>query len=251
MTQRERIREEHVETTSYQTNTRPVAVGAAAAADENMALVNPTDRVRWGPIIAGMFAALATLATLSVLGLAIGLSALDTSNVGNGFGLGAGIWGAISTLIAFAVGGWIAARTAAVAGSGSGILHGAMVWFVAIPLLLYALGSGIGAITRAVGGAASTAIVAGSQAAGAAAGQAADNPALQATAQAGAQDLGQAAQATAQALGNQITPEQTQQVANSARDAAWTTLLSLGLAAAAAIGGGYLGARPLRRTLQV
>jgi hypothetical protein len=241
MTQRERIREDPVETT-----VRPV-VGTAAASDENRALVNLTDQVRWGPIVAGMFAALATLTTLSVLGLAVGLSVLNTSQSANGFGLGAGIWGSISTLIAFAVGGWIAARTAAVRGSGSGILHGAMVWFVAIPLLLYALGSGIGAIGRTVGSAASTALVASGQAVG----QVADNPALQATAQAGAQNLGQAAQATAQALGSQITPAQIQQVADSARNAAWATLLSLGLAAGAAIGGGYLGARPLHPTVRV
>ena len=37
----------------------------------------PTDRVRWGPILAGTFSALTTLAILSTLGAAIGLSSYD------------------------------------------------------------------------------------------------------------------------------------------------------------------------------
>src|SRR5687768_5733380 len=37
----------------------------------------PTDRVRWGPILAGTFAALTTLAILSTLGAAIGFSSYD------------------------------------------------------------------------------------------------------------------------------------------------------------------------------
>jgi hypothetical protein len=81
------------------------------------------------------------------------------------------------------------------------------------------------------------------RAAGAAAGQAADNPAAQATAQAGAANIGTAAQATAQAIGDQVTPQRVESAANTAGTAAWGTLLSLGLAAGAAIAGGYLGAR--------
>lgn len=37
----------------------------------------PVDRVRWGPILAGTFAALTALAVLNTLGTAIGLSAWD------------------------------------------------------------------------------------------------------------------------------------------------------------------------------
>lgn len=71
---------------------------------------------------------------------------------------------------------------------------------------------------------------------------AADNTALQATAAAAGTDP--ALQATAQAVGRAVTdPTNVQQAADVAGNTAWGTLLSLGLAAAAAIGGGYLGAR--------
>lgn len=206
--------------------------------------VRPKDLVRWGPILAGIFAALATLITLSLLGIAIGLSAFNYGDPASSFGIGAGIWGAITALISFFVGGLIAARSAAYGGRTSGIMNGAMVWFVAIPLLVYLLSSGIGALTRTVGNVAGTAAQVAAPVAGQAAGEAANNPALQSTAQAGAQGAGQAVQATAQALANSVTPQDVNQAAGKAADGAWGALLSLGLAAAAAIGGGVVGARP-------
>jgi hypothetical protein len=211
--------------------------------DDTIDVDRPRDLVRWGPVIAGLFAALATLAALTVLGLAIGLSSYNVGDQASSFGIGAGIWGAISALIAFGIGGWLAGRTAATRGTSSGILNGAMVWFVAVPLLVYMLGSGIGALARTAGSVAGTAASVAAPIAGQAADAAASNPALQATAATGVQGAGQAIQATAQALGDQVTPQRVETAANSAGSAAWGTLLSLGLAAAAAIAGGYLGAR--------
>ncbi|MDQ2997508.1 MAG: hypothetical protein M3R61_10680 [Chloroflexota bacterium] len=212
--------------------------------DRDITVERRKDLVRWGPVITGLFAALATLAPLTVLGLAIGLSAYDAGDQASSFGIGAGIWGAITALIAFFVGGWLSGRTSALRGTNAGILQGAMVWFVAIPLLLYLLSSGIGALARTAGSVAGTAIETAGSAAGVAAGQAANNPAAQATAQAGAANVGAAAQATATALAGQVTPGRVEQAADTADNAAWGTLLSLGLAAAAAIAGGYAGARP-------
>ena len=150
---------------TYQAPTNGAATVARTLPDSTLTtaprmdvdVVTPVDRVRWGPILAGLFAALSTLAVLAILGLAIGASAFNPGDQGSTFGLGAGIWGALSTLLAFLVGGFIAARTAAVRGRSSGILNGAMVWFVAIPLLIYALGAGIGAIATTLGNVASTA----------------------------------------------------------------------------------------------
>lgn len=211
--------------------------------DIDTAVVAPRDLVRWGPVIAGLFAAIATLITLGVLGLAIGLAAYDPGDPARNFGIGSSIWGAISALIAFGIGGWLAGRTAALSGRTSGILQGAMVWFVAIPLLIFMFGSGLSAAARAVGGVATTAAEVAAPVAGQAAEEAAGDPAAQATAQAGGQELGQAAQATAQALQAQVTPERVEQASDVASRAAWGTLLALGLSAAAAIGGGYMGAR--------
>ena len=207
-------------------------------------VVTPVDRVRWGPVLAGLFAALATLAMLAVLGLAIGASAFDPGDQGSTFGLGAGIWGAVSTLLAFLVGGFIAARTAAVRGRSGGILNGAMVWFVAIPLLIYALGAGIGAIARTLGNVASTAATVAAPVAGQAAEEAATNPQAQASAAAGADAAASAAAGALEQVQQQASDPRTQeQIADTIRDNAWRTLLGLGLAAAAAIGGGVLGAR--------
>ena len=225
----------------YDTNTtRTVSTPAVG--------VKPTDLIHWGSIIAGLFAAMATLITLAVLGIAIGLSSFDASAPLGNFGIGAGIWSAVTALLAFGIGGWLAGRSTAVRGTTSGILNGAMVWFVTIPLLIYLLGSGIGALVSTAGSVAGTAVQAGAAAAGAAsnnpslqqtASAAASNPSLQTTAQGAVQ----AVQGTAQAVAGQVTPERVENAVNSAGPAAWGTLLSLGLAAAAAIGGGVLGAR--------
>lgn len=227
-----------------------VKVGVYSAPSETVAAVEtkPTDLIRWGPILGGLFAALATLITLSLLGLAIGLSAFDAGDPLGSFGIGAGIWGAITALIAFFVGGLVAGRSAAFNGKTSGIFNGAMVWFVTIPLLVYMLGSGIGALANTAGSVASTA----AQTAGAAAGAAAANPAVQATAgaitndpavQATAGTVVDQAQATAQAAVDSVTPQDVNNAKGAVGNTAWGVLLSLGLAALASILGGYMGAR--------
>src|SRR3954468_14152661 len=58
--------------------------------------------VEWAPTWAGMFVALAILILLSSLGVAIGIGSGATA---------AGIWGAISVIIGFFVGGWFTGRT--------------------------------------------------------------------------------------------------------------------------------------------
>src|SRR3954467_15828776 len=82
----------------------------------------PTDRVRWGPILAGTFAALTALAVLSTLGAAIGLSAYDPGDDTRRCAIGAGVWGVITMLLAFGFGGWLAARSSAVRGGDNGFL---------------------------------------------------------------------------------------------------------------------------------
>ena len=192
------------------------------------------DRVRWGSVFAGLLAALSTLALLGLLGLAIGASAYDAGDRAANFGLGAGLWGGLSALLSFLVGGWVAARTAGVRGERNGMINGAMVWALAIPLLLYLLSSGIGATLRTAGSVAAT----GAQTAA----QAADNnavnaPGAQATASAAIGNVQERAQALA-------TPENINSAADAARRAALGTLGSLLLGLGAASLGGYFGSRP-------
>lgn len=197
----------------------------------------PLDRVRWGPIMAGLFAALSLLALLSVLGMAIGLSAYDPGDRARNFGIGAGVWGAISMLLAFFLGGWLAAKTAAVRGGQNGLLNGAMVWAVAIPLMIYLL----------AGGAMSAADTA-SNAANAASNAAQNSQALQG-------QVDRVITASANAPGGSTDPQQQQQQVSTqtqetrddalkaARRSAWGTFISLSLGLAAAAMGGRAGAR--------
>lgn len=106
--------------------------------------VEVKNRVQWGPILAGIVTAMATMLLLSVLGLAIGASALEPRDVGEKLGWGALIYGIISALISFFLGGWVASKASAVAGTGSGMLNGFLVGAASIILLLWMAGSGIG-----------------------------------------------------------------------------------------------------------
>src|SRR5215203_5252930 len=109
------------------------------------------NRVQWGPIIAGVLTSIATLLILSVLGLAIGASAFEPRDAGESIGTGAAIWGALSAIVAFFLGGWVAAKTAAVGGPGSGMINGLMVGATILALLLWLVGSGVASIVGAIG----------------------------------------------------------------------------------------------------
>jgi hypothetical protein len=230
----------------------PEAIGVYQVGDDGLAdrttsvnttVVNPVDRIRWGAVLAGLFASLTTLVVLGVLGLAIGLTNYDAGDPLSNFGLGAGIWSAISTIVAFLIGGWLAAQTAASRGRGNGVLNGAMVWVVAIPLVLYLLSSGMGALLNTAGDIAAT----GAATVAPAAAAVVDNAAAPA-AQATAQDLGAAAQAAVTAAGEQVTPGLIQDATETASSTAWGTLIALLLGLGAAALGGLLGARSNRAT---
>ena len=69
---------------------------------ETFAIEDNKDRIRWGPIIAGIFVAIATQLILSALGTAIGLITASS-------GITTGIWTVITLLIALFIGSWVAA----------------------------------------------------------------------------------------------------------------------------------------------
>jgi hypothetical protein len=159
MTERERIHEveiQHPKTVDeLMATTRPlreVALPEAAPQSVTRTLVvMPVDRVRWAAVLTGLVVTLVTVALLSVLGLAIGFTTITPGDIAGTLGPGTGVWSAISILIALVVGGWAAARTAAVPGRANGALNGAMVW-VATTLLVFALlGSGLATLAAVVG----------------------------------------------------------------------------------------------------
>ena len=181
------------------------------------------DRVRWGPIFAGFVTALTSLVLLGMLGVAIGMTSVNAfSNAAQGtpppdIGRNAAIWGGISSIIAFLIGGFVAGRTSAVFDRGWGALNGMLVFLFAVPVMLWLAGQGLGAIMGTLG----------SFAAG-----------LQIDPGTAQNAANQAAQAAGQATAS-ITP----QAAEAARNAAWVGLLGSLLALCAAALGGAMGTR--------
>jgi len=183
----------------------------------------PTDRVRWGPIWAGLLSAFFTLLVLSLLGLAIGASTVNAGQAAQGTGnQNAGsysaLWAGISAIIAFLIGGYVAGRTAAVHERGWAALNGALVFLLALPLLLWLASQGLGAL---IGNANHIAGGLGI-------------------------NLGQLS-TTVTGTARNMTPAQAQQAADTARNTAWGTLIGLLLGCGAAALGGTLGTRHAAR----
>ena len=109
------------------------------------------DRVRWGPIWAGLLMAIATFVVLSTIAVGIGAhtvsSGADTSDAGLAGAIVTGVIG----LIAFLVGGFVASRTAAVVGRGYGALNGLLVWALGLALILGLAAMGLGSLFGASG----------------------------------------------------------------------------------------------------
>jgi hypothetical protein len=167
-------------------------------------VIAPRDRVRWGPIVAGMLTALGTFLLLSLLALAIGAQTVRVGNANaDDVGAGAGIVTGIIGLLSFLLGGFVAGRTSAVRGRDAGLLNGFLVWALGIGLILLLASMGVGQVFGAAG------------------------------------DLfGQY-----RALGSPSPDVDPAEVQRSLRNAAIPAFLSMALPAAAAALGGFLGSR--------
>jgi len=144
--------------TVYETQPALRAVRPTQEFEQNVKVVTPRDRVRWGPIMAGLLSALATFAIFTLLGAAIGTTTLDANGgvppagaTTNQFGSIASIWGAVSALLSFFIGGFIAAKTAAVGGRGNGWINGTMVFLTGLVLITYLASQGAGNLFGTLG----------------------------------------------------------------------------------------------------
>lgn len=197
--------------------------GPVVDADAPGSFVSGRDRVRWGPVVAGLLTALTSLLILSLLGAAIGLSAMNagTAAAQGGVPADAGrntaIWGAIAGILAFLIGGFVAGRAAAVVDRGWGALNGALVFLLAVPIVLWLAGQGLGAALGTLGSMAGGFRIDPAQVQGAAA------------------QAGQAAQ--------NAQPIDVARAAANARNTAWGTLLGILVALAASALGGAAGTR--------
>jgi hypothetical protein len=150
-----------------------------------------TRRVSWGAVFAGVVMVLAIQLLLSMLGLGIGLSTISPASgdtpTASSFGIGAGVWWAITYLVALFAGGYVAARLAASVAPLDGALHGLLTWSFTLLVTFYLLSTAVGSV---IGGAFS---------------------AVSGTLSAAGQTVKEAAPQAAQAAG--VTPDMIQQKA--------------------------------------
>ncbi len=158
--------------------------------DPNLTPVSPEDDARtilvnnvsWGGVLAGVVAGLVTQLILNLIGIGIGASTLNPMTGDNpsasGFSIGAGLWWAVSGIIAAFVGGYIASRLSGRPKASTGAWHGLTSWALTTLVVFYLLttavggliggafntvSGAIGGVSHAVGTAAQTAVPALSQ----------------------------------------------------------------------------------------
>lgn len=121
---------------------------------DDLRTVKTPTRLSWGAVFAGVVIAVAVQLVLGILGAGIGLTMVDpvegTTPGAAGFGIGAGIFWLITTVVALGAGGYAAARVAGVHDRFDALVHGLVVWGVTLILTLYLLTSVVGGI---IGGA--------------------------------------------------------------------------------------------------
>lgn len=111
-------------------------------------------RISWAAVFAGVILALVIQLVLNMLGTGIGMSTIDPAEgqtpSAAAFGVSAGIWWGVSSLIALFIGGWIAAHLAGIPRKTDGMIHGLLVWSLSTLLLVYLLATAVGSV---IGGA--------------------------------------------------------------------------------------------------
>ena len=107
-------------------------------------------RVSWGAILAGTVIALGIYALFGLLGLALGLGAIDPMGKSPFGGLGTGtiIWWIATSVVALAVAGFVGARLAGIPRSVTGMWHGLAIWALVTILSLWLATSAIGKVVN-------------------------------------------------------------------------------------------------------
>ncbi|WP_288430399.1 PhnA-like protein [uncultured Agrobacterium sp.] len=131
-----------------------VRYAAAPAGVRGALLPQPTTRVSWGGVFAGVAVALTLHLLLNLLGVAIGAGVIDPAqnDTPSAMSLSTGsvIWVIASGIIAAFIGGYVASRMSGRASRSTGALHGLTTWAVTTLVVFYMLTTSVGAL---VGGA--------------------------------------------------------------------------------------------------
>lgn len=111
------------------------------------AAVDYHDRVRWGPVLAGLAIAISSQLVLSSLAAAIGLSSLSGSGAprsqAGDVGTAVGISAIISLLISLFLGGWVTSRACGPINRSTALLNGAILWATTLAISGWLLSSGV------------------------------------------------------------------------------------------------------------
>jgi hypothetical protein len=186
------------------------------------AAVDYHDRVRWGPIFAGLVIAISSQLVLSGIGAAIGLTSIAGSGAprsdAGDIGSAVGIWSIISLLISLFLGGWVTARACGPMKRSTALLNGAILWATTLAVSAWLLSSGV---AGAFGVVASNAgeIINQAQQSGV-------NP----------NDV----------QNQNVTAQQTRDIAGNAAKVGWSFALGSLLGLLASLLGAYVGARNVR-----
>lgn len=112
-------------------------------------------KISWAAVFAGALIALGIQLLLSLLGLGVGMSAVDPAQEQNpaaGLGTGAAIWSIVTLLLALFAGSWVAGRLSRTAHRFEGLLHGLLTFVVLILFNIYLLTSAAGSLLNTAGG---------------------------------------------------------------------------------------------------
>ncbi|MET0529813.1 MAG: PhnA-like protein [Microvirga sp.] len=132
----------------------PHVSGVTPAEDARTILIN---KISWGAVLAGVAVSLVAQLVLNMIGIGIGASTLDPMTGDNpaasSFSIGAGIWWALSGILAAFVGGYVASRLSGRPKASTGAWHGLTAWAATTLVIFYLLSTAVGGL---VGGAFNT-----------------------------------------------------------------------------------------------
>lgn len=122
------------------------------------------NRVSWGAVFSGVVVAVVAQLLLNMLGIGVGAWTIDPGSGDNpsaaSFSIVAGLWWAVSGIIAAFIGGYIASRLSGKPKPSTGAWHGLVTWAATTLVVFFLLGTAIGtvvggafnAVSSAVGG---------------------------------------------------------------------------------------------------
>jgi hypothetical protein len=108
----------------------------------NAPLVEYHDRVRWGPIFAGIVVAVISQLLLSSLGAVVGGFAAGDATA-RSIGTGIGIWAVISLLISLFLGGYVMSSACGPMNNKTAMLNGVILWATTLVISGWLLASGV------------------------------------------------------------------------------------------------------------